>query len=229
MGLAVDGPAGHRHAQGVWFLRNAPDIAPRIEPAGMHDACYLAALVARHRRHRHSRDGLGRRGAVDRQHALLVSGDAESRLQLRAALAAAVHLGSGRRRPLPSQRAGHRGGRAAICHRAGHDRRARRLASRQAARRLHHRRALRRVRQPRPVDAAFAALARRPAAGARIRDRAALCSSIRPPAGGKTVAEACPASPAAWRFADRMPLSACRRFAKRPRWTACRWPSSGSS
>ncbi len=25
----------------VWFLHNAPDIAPRIEPAGMHDACYL--------------------------------------------------------------------------------------------------------------------------------------------------------------------------------------------
>ena len=26
---------------GVWFLRNAPDIAPRVEPAGLHDACYL--------------------------------------------------------------------------------------------------------------------------------------------------------------------------------------------
>jgi hypothetical protein len=42
MGLAVD--AG-RMALGtrnqVWFLRNAPDIAPRVEPAGMHDACYL--------------------------------------------------------------------------------------------------------------------------------------------------------------------------------------------
>jgi uncharacterized protein (TIGR03032 family) len=42
MGLAVDGP---RVALGtrkeVWFLRNAPDIAPRVEPAGMHDACFL--------------------------------------------------------------------------------------------------------------------------------------------------------------------------------------------
>ena len=42
MGLAVDGP---RLALGarkeVWFLRNAPDIAPRIEPAGVHDACFL--------------------------------------------------------------------------------------------------------------------------------------------------------------------------------------------
>jgi uncharacterized protein (TIGR03032 family) len=42
MGLAVD---ARRMALGtrdqVWFLRNAPDIAPRVEPAGMHDACYL--------------------------------------------------------------------------------------------------------------------------------------------------------------------------------------------
>jgi uncharacterized protein (TIGR03032 family) len=42
MGLAVD---SRRLALGtrnqVWFLRNAPDIAPRIEPAGAHDACYL--------------------------------------------------------------------------------------------------------------------------------------------------------------------------------------------
>jgi uncharacterized protein (TIGR03032 family) len=42
MGLAVD---ARRLAIGtrkeVWFLRNAPDIAPRIEPAGQHDACFL--------------------------------------------------------------------------------------------------------------------------------------------------------------------------------------------
>ena len=42
MGLAVD---SRRLALGtrdqIWLLRNAPDIAPRIEPAGHHDACYL--------------------------------------------------------------------------------------------------------------------------------------------------------------------------------------------
>jgi uncharacterized protein (TIGR03032 family) len=42
MGLAVD---ARRLALGtrnqIWFLRNAPDIAPRVEPAGQHDACYL--------------------------------------------------------------------------------------------------------------------------------------------------------------------------------------------
>lgn len=42
MGLAVDSQRltiGTRNQ--IWFLRNAPDIAPRIEPAGLHDACYL--------------------------------------------------------------------------------------------------------------------------------------------------------------------------------------------
>src|SRR5262249_58789348 len=42
MGLAA---AGNRLALGtrqeVWFLRNAPDIAPRVEPAGRHDACFV--------------------------------------------------------------------------------------------------------------------------------------------------------------------------------------------
>ncbi len=42
MGLAVDAQRltiGTRNQ--IWFLRNAPDIAPRVEPAGQHDACYL--------------------------------------------------------------------------------------------------------------------------------------------------------------------------------------------
>src|SRR5262245_28743928 len=42
MGLADD---ARRLALGtrdqVWTFRNAPDIAPRIEPLGQHDACYL--------------------------------------------------------------------------------------------------------------------------------------------------------------------------------------------
>jgi uncharacterized protein (TIGR03032 family) len=42
MGLAI---AGGRLALGtrqeVWLLRNAPDIAPRVEPAGRHDACFV--------------------------------------------------------------------------------------------------------------------------------------------------------------------------------------------
>src|SRR5262249_41854128 len=42
MGLAVD---ARRMALGtrdqVWMFRNAPDIAPRIEPAGQHDSCFV--------------------------------------------------------------------------------------------------------------------------------------------------------------------------------------------
>lgn len=42
MGLAVD---ARRLAlctrDRIWFLRNAPDIAPQLEPRGKHDACYL--------------------------------------------------------------------------------------------------------------------------------------------------------------------------------------------
>jgi uncharacterized protein (TIGR03032 family) len=42
MGIAVDGPQlalGTRSQ--IWLYRDAPDIAPRVEPAGKHDACYL--------------------------------------------------------------------------------------------------------------------------------------------------------------------------------------------
>jgi uncharacterized protein (TIGR03032 family) len=42
MGLAA---AGDRLALGtrkeIWFLRNAPDIAPRVAPVGHHDACFV--------------------------------------------------------------------------------------------------------------------------------------------------------------------------------------------
>src|SRR5438270_1719942 len=42
MGLAAD---VRRLALGtrdqIWLLRNAPDIAPRVEPAGQHDACFV--------------------------------------------------------------------------------------------------------------------------------------------------------------------------------------------
>ncbi len=47
MGLAVQAPSqfalGTRNQ--VWLFRNAPDIAPRIEPPGRHDACYLPRVA----------------------------------------------------------------------------------------------------------------------------------------------------------------------------------------
>jgi uncharacterized protein (TIGR03032 family) len=43
MGLAVKPDRVAVGAGGqVWFLNSAPDIAARVEPAGRHDACYLA-------------------------------------------------------------------------------------------------------------------------------------------------------------------------------------------
>jgi len=42
MGIAVDSrqlTIGTRNQ--IWFLRNAPDIAPQVEPAGQHDACFV--------------------------------------------------------------------------------------------------------------------------------------------------------------------------------------------
>ena len=84
------------------------------------------------------------------------------------------------------------------------------------------------IDQPRPVDAALAALARRPAVAAGIRDRAARArrSRHRPAADGGRAARLRPRPGA---VPGRTPSSACRRFARRPRWTACPWPSGASS
>src|SRR6516162_9201156 len=43
MGIAVKpGTIAVCTRREVWFLRNAPDIAPKLQPAGQHDACFLA-------------------------------------------------------------------------------------------------------------------------------------------------------------------------------------------
>ena len=158
MGLAVD---ARRIALGtrdqIWFLRNAPDIAPRVEPAGVHDACYLPRSchvtgdIGVHERPGAAmwtpidnrgvasagRLQIGRHvlRAVDRQHALFVPVYAGSRLQLRAALAAAVHYGAGGRGSLSPQRPGHGAGRCrTVCktvlrHRSRRHRHAQRLAA----------------------------------------------------------------------------------------------------
>lgn len=45
MGLAVkDSRLALGTRKEVWFLRNAPDIAPQIEPVGQHDACFLPRM-----------------------------------------------------------------------------------------------------------------------------------------------------------------------------------------
>src|SRR5262249_50141956 len=69
MGLAVmpDGIAVGARAQ-VWFLRSAPDLAARIEPAGRYDACFLTRSshftgeIQAHELAWASTDSLSRRG-----------------------------------------------------------------------------------------------------------------------------------------------------------------------
>ena len=60
MGIAV-GPSkiavGTRRQ--IWFLRNTPELAPRVKPAGKHDACYLTRSSHVTRRGPRPRDGLG--------------------------------------------------------------------------------------------------------------------------------------------------------------------------
>jgi uncharacterized protein (TIGR03032 family) len=42
MGLAVDnGRMAIGSGNSVWFLRNMPAVAPKLEPLGQHDACYM--------------------------------------------------------------------------------------------------------------------------------------------------------------------------------------------
>jgi uncharacterized protein (TIGR03032 family) len=42
MGLAADGARlAIGSGNSIWFLRNMPAVAPKIEPLGQHDACYL--------------------------------------------------------------------------------------------------------------------------------------------------------------------------------------------
>ena len=82
----------------VWFLRNARDVARQLPPEGTHDACLLtrsAHVTGEIQAHEMAFAG---RRAVDRQHAVLVPLHARSRLQFRAAVAAAVHQGLGCRR-----------------------------------------------------------------------------------------------------------------------------------
>ena len=91
----------------VWFLRARPDLAPALEPAGRHDACFLT----RTSHFTGEIQGHELAWAGDElwagQHGLLLPLHARRAAQLRAPLAAAVRLRAGARGPLPPQRPGH--------------------------------------------------------------------------------------------------------------------------
>ena len=105
MGIAVaPRPVRARHADRGVGLPRHPDVAPKLEPAGTHDACYLP-------RNRHITGDIAihemafaQRRAVDGRDRVLVPGDARRRPQLRPALEAAVRQRARPGRPLPPQR-----------------------------------------------------------------------------------------------------------------------------
>ena len=93
MGMAVGrGRLAIGTAVDVWEFRNVPAVAAKLDPPGKHDACYLprsAHVTGDVQIHEMA---YVRRRALVRQHTLLVPGDARPRSQLRARLAAEVHL-----------------------------------------------------------------------------------------------------------------------------------------
>ena len=172
MGMARGRPSSRSApSRRCWEYRNLPAVSAqaraRPEP---HDACFVprrSHVTGDIRIHDMAFAGdelwVG-------QHPLLLPGDARRRAQLRAPLAAAVRHRAGRRGPLPPQRPGHGRRPAALRHRA------RRRptppsgwrAGKADGRRADRRRQLGEVGRPRPLDAALAALARRPALAARV-------------------------------------------------------------
>ena len=105
MGLAL---LGDRLAIGtrtqVLRYQNQPAVAPRLPPAARpHDACFVPRTA-------HTTGNIGGHelafvggDAVGRQHPLLLPLHSGPGRQLRPALAAAIHLRSGPRRPLPPE------------------------------------------------------------------------------------------------------------------------------
>ena len=149
MGVAVD---GRRIALGtrdqVLTFRNAPDIAPQVEPVGTHDACFIP-------RSSHVTGDIGvheiawaRRATdelwlVNTRFSCLCTLDPDYSFVPRWRPPFITAAGGGR--SLPPQRAGDRRRPATLRDRAGPDRHARRMARDQVARRVGHVRAGRRV------------------------------------------------------------------------------------
>ena len=172
MGLAVD---ARRLTIGtsnqIWFLRNAPDIAPRVEPAGIHDACFVPRSC-------HVTGDIG-------VHEIAWSADelwiVSTRFSCLCTLDPDYSFVPRWRPPfitaLAAEDRCHLNGLAMVDGRPkyvtalGETDTKDGWRTEQAPRRLPDRCVQRRDRRPRPVDAALAALARRPALGAGVRDR----------------------------------------------------------
>ena len=199
MGLAVDAQRltiGTRNQ--IWFLRNAPDIAPRVEPAGQHDACFLPRSC-------HVTGDIG-------VHEMAWAGDELWVVNTRFSCLCTLHPDYSfvpRWRPpfitaLAAEDRCHLNGLAIV---DGRPKYVTALGETDTAGGWRANKPQGgclidvpsgEIDQPRPVDAALAALARRPALAAGIRDRAARARRSRHRPAGRPW-PSCPASPAAWR------------------------------
>ena len=120
----------------IWEFVDVPAVTAKLEPAWPPRCLLPAALVPHHGQRADPRDGLGqRRGALVRQHSLLVSLHARPLGQLHAAVAAAVCDGPRADRPLPLERRGDGRRPPAVCDGPGPDRLTRRLAAGEGERR----------------------------------------------------------------------------------------------
>ena len=141
MGLGVSPDARTLMLATQYQLLRFDNVVPQGGAHGEHDAVFVphVAWITGDVDAHDVGDPAGRTSGV-RQHAVLLPRHGERRLQLQAAVAAAVHQQARARGSLPPQRHGDGGRQAALCHAGRRFRRGRRLA-RPARRRRHgHRR-----------------------------------------------------------------------------------------
>ncbi len=136
----ADGPGpawrapGHRHDGPGLGIRGRPGGHGQARAARAPRRLLPAAGLPRHGQHPDPRDGLGgRRGALGRQHPVLVPVHDRPLGQLHPPVAAAVRHGAGADGPLPPQRPGDGRRPPAVRDGPGPDRRAGRLAGEQGA------------------------------------------------------------------------------------------------
>ena len=228
MGLAVDARRlmiGTRDR--IWSLRNAPDIAPRIEPAGRHDACYLPRSC-------HVTGDIG-------VHEMAWAGDelwvVNTRFSCLCTLDPDYSFVPRWRPPfitaLAAEDRCHLNGLAIV---DGRPRYVTALGETDTAGGWRADKpqggCLLDVPTGEIVAAACRCRTRRAGttagSGCWNRARDGSCWWTPPRDAGRAWPTS-PASPAAWRCAARTPSSASPRSERPPRWTACRWPSGGSS
>jgi len=107
MGLAL---RGDRLAIGtsaqIWEYHDIPAVTAKLEPRGQHDACFMPRAFHVTGNVQVHEMAWGGRGPLVRQHAILLPLHARPQVQLRATMAAAIHLCTRTHRSVPLERSG---------------------------------------------------------------------------------------------------------------------------